>query len=305
MTETTTSVAKRSQSTGAVSIWSRVSDPIAASESIGKWLSQTGMLGVKSPGEGAVVALSCMCDNMSLTEHGRRYHMVDGKQTMRADRMLAEFRAAGGRVKWLNVGDDGKEARAEFEYDGQSIELAYTVEDGRKSAGDKFDKLGSNWQRDVGSMLRARLTTKAVRILAPELIAGVYDPGELADAGAVDIQPQRSADQVNARRAELEAMNDTATSPAAETVVDVPFETASAATAAEPEPEPTNPQPLNEKASNDQLQKLVELGSKLGKTTAEVAAGLCSACKVDKPQDITSGQADKLIERWSELLAGN
>lgn len=128
---------------------------------------KSGIMGVATPGDGAVVALTCMCEGITPLEFAKTYHIINGRPSMRADMMHAKFRASGGFVTWINMGDDGKAAEATFEYDGQSAVIKYTIEDAKNVVGDKLDKADSNWKKDRGAMLRARLITKAIRILAP------------------------------------------------------------------------------------------------------------------------------------------
>jgi hypothetical protein len=84
-----------------------------------------------------------------------------------------------------------KRRKLNSRFDGQTLEIGYTIDDAKKVMGkddkgkDRIDQPDSNWAKDRGAMLRARLITKAIRIIAPELIAGVYTPEELEDSGAV------------------------------------------------------------------------------------------------------------------------
>jgi hypothetical protein len=242
--------------------------------------------------------------------------------------MLAKFRAAGGKAKWSNLGDDGKFAEAVFSYDGQELKIRYSIEDARKAVGEK--KLvdpDSNWAKDCGAMLRARCITKAVRILAPEIIAGIYTPEELDDTSTA--KPTRSESELAARRAELLAQQAVAndvidaeyTSPVKETVsattakvepVETPAETVVTGNAeslvttaaAEVDPEKTP-------CTNEQLQELVSLAQKFPSEAdnsrrmnlQEIAANVCAACRVNAPNEATMGQINRLITRFRERLS--
>lgn len=287
-------------------------NPLEAAKVIGDNFARSQMMGVNSPGDGMVLALTCMSEGITPLAFIRKYHLVEGRPSMRADAMGAEFRKAGGKIKWLNIGDDGKEARAEFTFEGETTEIAYTAADGKKAAGDKFEKKGSNWQRDLGAMLRARLITKAVRMLAPEIVAGVYDPDEITDAVGGSSAPTRTAEEVAARKVELEQMDDGPVVDAEfEVKDDPPADTVPAAAGAEPspfQPQATEPEPEPEPksggpCSNEQLHKLVELGSQMGKSVSEIQQGICDACKVEKPADMTEEQAATLIQRFEGMLA--
>ena len=304
-------------------IYAKIENPMTAITDLGKLFHQSQIMGVSTPGDGAVLALTCMCEGITPLEFAKTYHIIKGRPSMKADAMSARFRQSGGKVRWINLGDDGKEAKAEFSYDGQTLEIAYTIEDAKKVMGkddkgkDRIDQPDSNWSKDRGAMLRARLITKAIRIIAPELIAGVYTPDELEDSGAVST-PAPAKDRA-ARKKELEEQAATTitvvedaktTNAVVQTVTDEPIIDAviesppfatEAAAVADDSDLPT---------TNELLQELVLLGKKMPSQTnpgssmelAEVAAGICKAAKVERPQHATRGQIRKLIEAFRKAL---
>ena len=308
-------------------IYARIGDPMAFIETMGKVFHQSQIMGVNTPGDGQVLALTCMCEGITPLEFARTYHIINGKPSMRADMMAAKFRAAGGKIKWIETGDGGAFASAEFSFDGQTMTVRFTIEDARNLVGDKVDKPDSNWRKDRGAMLRARVVTKAIRMLAPELIAGVYTPEELDDV-RVTATAVRTESDVASRRAELLAGTDISADP----VIDAVYETiptaaeaSSAATGkAEQVTSPTeagsskgNPEsPAATISDDDQpvtpdlLQEISKLGSKFpsqveaGKPMGlkEIADGICKACKVERPQQATRKAIRTLIDRWRKAL---
>jgi len=289
--------------TGAAGVYERIENPLQAIQELGKAMHQSAMLGVTTPGDGQVLALTCMCEGITPLEFARTYHIVDGKPTMRADAMHAQFRQAGGKVEWRETGDDGKRASAAFSFGGQTLELSFTIDDAARMVGDKLKKAGSNWQKDPGAMLRARLISKALRMIAPEIVAGVYTPDEIEST-----QPEKPAgrtpEQIAQRQAELQQMQQAAPE---QPVIDI-----------EPEPvesvEPANetPQATAQAAtliSKEQLQIVYRLGMQLRKpdgqtlTVEEIAAQINKSCNVDHPAYATAEQIDGIIERMQAALA--
>jgi len=165
-----------------ITIYDKINDPIDAVERLGHAFANSGMFGCKTAGAGATLALACMCEKKNPIDICRTYHLIDNKLSMRSDAMLAEFKTRGGKCKWINIGDDGKEASAEWEFDGQKMTIRYTIDDAKRAG---LVKPGSGWMKDPGAMLRARCTSKAIRILAPEIVAGVYAPEEITDEKSV------------------------------------------------------------------------------------------------------------------------
>ncbi len=306
--------------TRASQIYEKIDNPLAFIEQMGKSFQQSAIMGVNTPGDGAVLALTCMCEGITPLEFAKTYHIINGRPSMRADMMNAKFKAAGGKIRWINLGDDHKAAEAEFTYDGETLTIKYTIEDARAVVGDKLDKADSNWRKDRGAMLRARLITKAIRIMAPELIAGVYTPEELEDAGvAVSADPKPVKKSPAERRKELEAEAAAAT-PSVVVVDESPVKEAGTAVAADPvieatiDPAPFESAPVddsNEPVTVELLQEIAAVGSKIpsptnpgqGMSIAEISEGICRACGVKKPQEAPRGKIRNLIARFKAEIA--
>lgn len=167
-----------------ISLFDRCTDPLAAIEKMGTFLAKSGMFGCEKIEQGMVIAMACLCERKSPLDIMKKYHIIEGKLSMRADAMLAEFIGRGGKVKWLKSGDDGTEARAIFtDKDGNAQELAFSVEDAKKMKLAFVTSSGkpTNWTKNPGAMCRARLTSKAIRMMDPACVAGTYTPEEVQD----------------------------------------------------------------------------------------------------------------------------
>jgi hypothetical protein len=155
-----------------------MADPLAAVKQLGIMFAKAGMAGCDRVEQGEFLALACMAERKSPFDIVRTYHIVDGKLSMRADAMLARFREAGGKVKWEQF--DDKAAVGAWSIDGNETRISYTIEEAQKA--DLTTSKNPNWKRRPDAMLRARCISKAVRMLAPEVVAGVYTPEEISDA---------------------------------------------------------------------------------------------------------------------------
>jgi len=161
----------------------------------GELLAQSGMFGINNPGAGFVVAATCHQQGISLMEFQRTYHIVDGRPTMKADAMLAEFRKRGGKYKI--VANDIDRAEADFEFEGVAFRGAYTMDDAKRT-GDCFKSDGKtlkhNWEKRPDDMLWARMVSRSVRRLCPEIVAGLYTPEEVSDFNdaAQDAAPRQA-----------------------------------------------------------------------------------------------------------------
>ena len=271
----------RTQPTGgAVAIYGKIADPVAACEQLGKFYQQSGMLGVKTPGAGAVLALSCMCEGITPLESLRKYHILhDGNISMRSDAMLAEFRLRGGRHKWLNTGNDGQAAEIELTYEGQTLVSQYTIQQA-ELAGLVRDKSG--WLKNPSNMLRARAISDGIRMIAPEVISGSYTPEEISDASdSIDVEYDPA-------------------SPSTEQPTDPPFTANDASQKQEVPPTEAHPQPSESKqpvATVEQLQEIIAWGERLDQSRQQVATVLMDVYSISRPQELTAEQADDAIAK--------
>jgi len=145
---------------------------------LGEWICRSGMFGADRPEQGNLLALQCIVERKPPLELAKHYHVIQGRLSLRADAMLALYRERGGKVVWKQF--DALGARAQWIYDGNDIELAYTADDA-KAAGFLPARGGSGWAKFPAEMMRARLISKAVRMLCPEVVTGTYTPEEIAD----------------------------------------------------------------------------------------------------------------------------
>jgi hypothetical protein len=160
------------------STYDKVNDPMTAATQLGEWIARSGMFGCERIEQGAILAMQCLVERKAPLELAKHYHIIGGKLSLRADAMLALYRERGGKVKWLQFDDGG--AKARWTYDGNDIELGYSAEDAKR-AGFLPARAGSGWAKFPAEMMRARLISKAVRMLAPEVCTGTYTPEELED----------------------------------------------------------------------------------------------------------------------------
>jgi len=159
-----------------IKLYDNIQNPIEAAARMGEMMAKSGLFGIEKTETGQVLALACMAERISPFEFSRRYHIIKGRISMRADQMLARFRSMGGKVKWTRF--DGEAAVGEWTYDGQTTTIGYILDDAKMAQLLRDD---STWKKDPGAMLRARCVSKAIRMIAPEVIAGYSTPEEVGD----------------------------------------------------------------------------------------------------------------------------
>jgi hypothetical protein len=183
-------------STDSGEFYSRIGTSLEAVKELGSWIARSGVFNCQKDEQGNMIALECLATRKTPFDFKREFHLVNGSLTMRSDAMLAGYRTRGGKVIWKQF--DSTAAIGIWKYDGNECEIGFTTEDA-KQAGLLPAKPGSGWQKDPSAMLRARCISKAIRMLAPEVVAGVYATEEAADFNtpSTPAQPTPTRQTVN------------------------------------------------------------------------------------------------------------
>jgi len=236
---------------------------------IGDAMAASGMFGLKNKAQGMVLAMTCLGEGMTPVAFKRKYHVhEDGTLSMRADAMAAGFRARGGRYTVRE--HSTTRAAALFEFEDSKIEAEFTLADAERHGytRTKGGKDKDNWEKHAENMLWARLISENVRILTPEVCAGIYVPEEVDSFGGgerqeVEVTPEQAAAKLPGARKERKAAaaavdpNADAVEIKAEVVEDAKADTAApvakSARATAPksaEPTPFDPAPAEEERAD-------------------------------------------------------
>lgn len=160
---------------------------------LGDWIAHSGMFGATKPEQGYVLALECIASKQTPLSWKKSNHLINGNITMKSESMLAGLMDAGWDIDWIQF--DTQAAIADFSKNAKKVRVSFTVEDA-KQAGLIPAKPGSGWAKFPAEMLRARLISKATRMLDPRITQGRYSPEEVADFSA-PAQPAPTRQTVN------------------------------------------------------------------------------------------------------------
>lgn len=280
------------------SAYDKIGDVASFVANFGKAISDSKMFGCHNLAQGQVLAMACVSERMNPVELTRRYHLIGGNLSMKADAMLAEFRRRGGDHTLITrtpeeaevelsigKGRQRKVQRFKFTWQEAKAESYVYRQDGKTYK--------ENWStpRRRMQMLWARLISDSVRVMAPEVNAGQYTPEELGAA----------------------ATDDGETEPVTEAAVEVPFEVIEEP-AIEPEPAPETPpqtaepvEPFDAFAdatkeaeektgtvSRSQLLEMKRLKDKLS-LSAESWSKVVGKFGVTSAKDLTYNHADRVL----------
>lgn len=142
-------------------------------------LCESGMLpkGLAKPAAALAVIVQGREFGLTAMQSLRSIHVIDGKPTFSADMMVALVHRSGLAEFFRCVETTGDIATFETKRKGEptATQLSFTVADA-KAAG----LLGRGpWSKHRAEMLRARAKSHLARLVYPDVLAGVYSPGEL------------------------------------------------------------------------------------------------------------------------------
>ena len=109
----------------------------------------------------------------------RMLTVIKGKVTLSADATVALVRRSGECVEWRLV--ESSATRATYttrrKGDTEPTALTWTMDQAQRAGLTG----GQQWRTYPEAMLRARCAAALARIVYPDIVAGIYDPDELAD----------------------------------------------------------------------------------------------------------------------------
>jgi hypothetical protein len=159
---------------------------------------------LKSAGEVLTLMLLGQADGIHPITALRRYHIIEGKPVMKADAMMACFKEAGGKVKWLKR--DDAEVSAVFINGDEEVTVNWDA-----ARATKAGLIGkSTWTKYPRQMLTARVISEGIRIVMPQIVSGIYTPEEVTEFDRGPNQ-QTWGDEPQPTTKQVEAIDTTAT----------------------------------------------------------------------------------------------
>ena len=157
---------------------------------LGDWIAHSGMFGCVKPEQGYVLALECIASKQTPLSWKKSNHLIGGNITMKSESMLAGLMDAGWDIDWIQF--DATAAIADFSKGAKKVRVSFSADDA-KQAGLIPAKPGSGWAKFPAEMLRARLISKATRMLDPRITQGRYTPEDVADFATTASAPNQPA----------------------------------------------------------------------------------------------------------------
>lgn len=136
------------------------------------------LFGIATPDQALALCLIAQAEGRHPASAAQDYHIIQGKPSKKADAMLRDFIAGGGKVEWHQL-DDTK-ADATFSHPaGGSVRISWDMDRAKQA-----QISTPMWKKYPRQMLRSRVVSEGVRTVFPMATSGMYVPEEVEDIAA-------------------------------------------------------------------------------------------------------------------------
>lgn len=144
-------------------------------ERVATAIAKGGLFGSKDPMAVLTLCLLAQAEGQHPAVVFRDYHIINGKPAKKAEAMLRDFIASGGKVDWHALTDTM--ADATFSHpSGGTLRIDWTL-DRARAAG----IANPMWKKYPRQMLRSRVIGEGVRSVCPSATSGLYEEHEVRD----------------------------------------------------------------------------------------------------------------------------
>lgn len=153
----------------------RAQHDVSDIERMARAFAVSKLFGVTNPEQAVALCLIAQAEGRHPASAAQDYHIIQGKPAKKADAMLRDFLANGGKVEWHTL--DDQSADATFSHPaGGSVRITWDM-DRAKMAG----LATPMWKKYPRQMLRSRTVSEGVRTVFPMATSGMYVPEEVQD----------------------------------------------------------------------------------------------------------------------------
>lgn len=148
--------------------------PFDAIREMAEVAAKSKLFGVQNADQALTIMLIAQAEGRHPMSAAKDYDIINGKPAKKAEAMLRDFLASGGKVEWHKYADDG--ADATFTHPaGGSVRVDWDEARMKKaqiSNAQMYNKYGR-------AMYRARCISEGVRTVCPAATGGLYVPDEV------------------------------------------------------------------------------------------------------------------------------
>ena len=152
-------------------------------------IAESKLFGVMNAQQAMALMLISQAEGRHPALAARDYDIIQNKPSKKAEAMLRDFIASGGKVEWLTL--DDKAASATFSHpQGGTVRIDWDMARALQAG------LGGKdmWKKYPRQMLRSRCVSEGVKTVCPAATSGFYTPEEVRDFDGdkpmVDVTPK-------------------------------------------------------------------------------------------------------------------
>lgn len=147
-------------------------------ERVATAIAKGGLFGSKDPYAVLTLCMLAQAEGQHPAVVFRDYDLIQGKPAKKAEAMLRDFIAGGGKVTWNKLDDECAEATFAHPQGG-TVTINWTMARAAKAGLANKD----TWKKFPRQMLRSRVVSEGVRTVYPNATSGLYVPEEVRDFG--------------------------------------------------------------------------------------------------------------------------
>ena len=135
--------------------------------------------GIENEQAAFTLMMLCQAEGLHPMAAMRRYHIIQGRPSMRADAMQAEYQRQGGVIRWGT--SDAQLCEATFFHPVHAPDPGVRISMSFAEAQNAGLTGNPTWKKFPAAMLRARVISQGVRMVLPGVVVGIYSDAEVED----------------------------------------------------------------------------------------------------------------------------
>lgn len=139
--------------------------------------AKSGLFGVKDPDQAFALMLYAQATGRHPALIMRDYDVIQNRLAKKAETMLRDFQASGGRVEWTRYTDEGVTGIFTHPLSPKPVTVDWDMERAKKAG--LANKDGAMYTKYTRAMFRSRCISEGVRTTAPDVTEQMYTPEEV------------------------------------------------------------------------------------------------------------------------------
>lgn len=177
--------------------------PLEQMQTMANAVAKSGLFGAKTPEQALTIMMLAQAEGRHPMSAAKDYDIINGKPSKKAEAMLRDFLASGGKVEWHKLTDDGAEATFSHPQGG-TVKIDWNkarMEKAKISNAEMYSKYPR-------AMYRSRCVSEGVRTVCPAATGGLYVPDEVkAFAKAKDVSDAEVIEELKVTPEQVEAIH--------------------------------------------------------------------------------------------------